>query len=109
MFRLFRRSSSYTSSISKTRNLFTPFTDHQYQRTITSLSRRVFSSSSIQLSKKYSDIRILYASQTGTSQLFAHELSETLEEEELANDITVQSLDDEPPNEVLSPGKLHLI
>lgn len=53
-------------------------------------------------------IRILYGSQTGTAQLFAHQLAEGLEDEG-AEDVTVQGLDEEPPNEILAPGNLNLV
>ena len=55
-------------------------------------------------------IRILYASQTGTAQLFATQLEEGLEDEEgIEDDITIQALDEELPNEILVEGDIHLV
>ncbi|KAL3763952.1 hypothetical protein ACHAW5_004637 [Stephanodiscus triporus] len=53
-------------------------------------------------------IRILYGSQTGTAQLFANQLAEGLEDKGLKN-VIVQALDEKPPNEIFSPGDLHLV
>ena len=53
-------------------------------------------------------IRILYGSQTGTAQLFASQLAESLEGKGLKN-VIVQALDEKPPDEVFSPGALHLV
>lgn len=53
-------------------------------------------------------IRILYGSQTGTAQLFASQLAESLEGKGLKN-VIVQALDEKPPEEVFSPGDLHLV
>lgn len=53
-------------------------------------------------------VRILYGSQTGTAQLFANQLAEGLEESGLKN-VEVVGLDEKPPNEILSPGDLHLV
>jgi NADPH-ferrihemoprotein reductase len=53
-------------------------------------------------------IRILYGSQTGTAQLFASQLAESLEDRGLKN-VIVQALDEKPPHEVFSSGDLHLV
>lgn len=77
---------------------------HYYGASLLLLRHRFFSS----IQPKQNGIRILYASQTGTAQLFANQLAEGLEDEGL-EDVTVQGLDEEPPNEILTPGHLHLL
>ena len=59
-------------------------------------------------SQKHKGIRILYASQTGTAQLFAHQLAEGLEDDGVDN-VSVLGLDEGPAQDMLSPGHLHLL
>jgi len=84
-------------------------TRHHYGYDAPSLqTQHQFLSSSIQASENHKGIRILYGSQTGTAQLFAHQLADVLEDEGV-DDVTIISLDKEPPNEILTPGRLHLL
>ncbi|CAJ1954095.1 unnamed protein product [Cylindrotheca closterium] len=48
------------------------------------------------------DIKIWYASQSGTAQLFAHQLAEGVEEELPDSDVMVQGLHEHPPESFLS-------
>ena len=67
-------------------------------------SPRIFSSTTT----PNNSIRILYASQTGTAQLFAHQLAEGLEDEGV-DDVSILSLDEEPPDAMFSSGDTHLL
>jgi NADPH-ferrihemoprotein reductase len=49
-----------------------------------------------------SNVRILYASQTGTAQLFAHQLAEGVQEELPNSNVTVQGLNEQSPEELVS-------
>jgi NADPH-ferrihemoprotein reductase len=49
-----------------------------------------------------SNVHILYASQTGTAQLFAHQLAEGVQEESPDSNVTVQGLNEQSPEQLVS-------
>ena len=50
-------------------------------------------------------VKILYASQGGTAQIFAMQLSEALEEVPGKPDVTIQGLNEDTPTNLLQPGE----
>lgn len=48
------------------------------------------------------NVRIFFASQGGTAQLFAHQLAEGVEEEAPDSKVTVRGMDEQPPEQLLS-------
>ncbi|KAL3811347.1 hypothetical protein ACHAXA_000763 [Cyclostephanos tholiformis] len=81
------------------------FASHLSHR-LCGLLRRRFSSP-VRPNPAVGAIRILYGSQTGTAQLFAIQLADGLEDKGM--NVTVHALDEKPPNEIFSPGDLHLV
>ena len=95
-----------------------PFINHRLQahqgpsfwRPSTSISKSFFSSLVKAISNPRQPIRILFASQGGTAQLFAHQLHEALEEQDESRAVTVQGMhESKTPDQLLTPGdSLHV-
>ncbi|KAL7534052.1 hypothetical protein ACHAWF_004706, partial [Thalassiosira exigua] len=74
------------------------------------IARLLSSATSASAKFQRRSVRILYGSQTGTAELFARQLAESLDDEESVSSVSVRGLDEAAsPGEVLAPGELNLL
>lgn len=101
---LFHRQSQSVSNLVRPLEIRRTLTRWAPTRGATAIRCRLFSTSPNKDAKDL-PVKILYGSQGGTAQIFAMQLSEALEEVAEPPDVTIQSLDEDSPDNLLQAGE----